>query len=416
MRVSFDSGLVITDTWSAYRGLVTLSDGAPLRIATEDLPPGDRAAAMQRDNRQRSITARWPGKAAPPAPAGSALGKLTGIMAHDGRGQLLTPEAVPEMNLPPSAQAPPRHPGAIRMVNANLLNFFNGDGRGTGFPTERGADTLPEFIAQKKRLGAAMAAMKPDLLAVQELENDGFGPLSAAMSLLGVLEDAGLGKFAVITPDPGRVGTDVIAVGLFYRIDALKPVGPAHTLASEPFRRRSRQPLAQRFRVRDTGSEFLVAVNHLKSKGSCPDNGPDADRGDGQGCWNPARTAAARELLPWLDSLASEAGTENVLVVGDMNSYRREDPIGVFLDGGLVELVAALNGLPQYSYRHYGQSGTLDYAFASPALAGLARQAAIWHINADWPRNMDLPQPWLRMSDHDPVVVDFDFSQSPTSD
>ena len=59
---------------------------------------------------------------------------------------------------------------------------------------------------------------------------------------------------------------------------------------------------------------------------------------------------------------------------------------------------------------------TLDYALASPELASRAHQAVIWHINADWPRNMSLPQPWLRMSDHDPVVLDFVFSHAVTSD
>ena len=93
-----------------------------------------------------------------------------------------------------------------------------------------------------------------------------------------------------------------------------------------------------------------------------------------------------------------------------MNSYRREDPIERFRAGGYTELVETLAGLPQHSVRFYGQGGTLDYAFASPALAPLAARAGIWPINADWPPRMELPQPWLRMSDHDPVVVDLDFS------
>ena len=81
----------------------------------------------------------------------------------------------------------------------------------------------------------------------------------------------------------------------------------------------------------------------------------------------------------------------------------------------MIDLVEHLDGLPQHSFRYFGQAGTLDYAFASPQLVGRARSASIWHINADWPRNMDLPAPWLRMSDHDPVVIDLDFNQASTS-
>jgi predicted extracellular nuclease len=99
-----------------------------------------------------------------------------------------------------------------------------------------------------------------------------------------------------------------------------------------------------------------------------------------------------------------------------MNAWRREEPIDAFRSAGYVELVEALSGPSQHSFLYYGQRGTLDYAFATPELRPLVRRASIWHINSDWPRGMPLPQPWLRMSDHDPVVVDVDFSQSATSD
>jgi predicted extracellular nuclease len=69
-----------------------------------------------------------------------------------------------------------------------------------------------------------------------------------------------------------------------------------------------------------------------------------------------------------------------------------------------------------YSFVYYGQHGTLDYAFASKALAQRVQQAFIWNVNADFPANIELPEPWLRFSDHDPVVVDFSLRHSNTSD
>ena len=125
---------------------------------------------------------------------------------------------------------------------------------------------------------------------------------------------------------------------------------------------------------------------------------------------------AVQSLWPGLQELAGKAGTRQVLIMGDMNAWRGEDPIHAFRKGGYVELVETLAGLPQHSFVYFGQRGTLDYAFASPALLESVRQAAIWHINSDWPSGMRLPEPWLRMSDHDPVVVDVDFSQPATSD
>ena len=413
MRLKFNQDLAVTDVYSRHRGEVTLAAGAPLRIPTEDAPPGDRARQAARANREASIDALLADPDTRPGPVGSRYMVVSGILGHDGRDKLLLVETADGVAAEPPAVPERPAAGALRIVNANLLNFFNGDGRGGGFPTERGAESLDEFERQRNRIKSAMAHLAPDLLAVQELENDGFGPDSAARSLEALLEEGANGEYAVIEPPAGRVGGDVISVGLFYRTESLTPVGPAHTLDSEPFQRLSRQPLAQLFRDETSGETLLVAVNHLKSKGSCPDEGPDANQDDGQGCWNPSRLAAVEALLPWLRERAAAAGTKRILVLGDMNAYRMEDPIRAFRDGGYDELVETNSGLPAHSYRHYGQGGTLDYAFASPALSSSVRQAFIWHINSDWPRNMALAQPWLRMSDHDPVVVDLQLGGQP---
>jgi predicted extracellular nuclease len=304
----------------------------------------------------------------------------------------------------------------IRVVSMNLLNFFNGDGAGGDFPTERGPKSYDDFLAQARRIQSALAVMQPTLIGVQELENDGFGEFSAAQSLLDLLNESVPGRWSVVQTQSGKIGKHDISIGLFYRKDILEAVGPSHVLDSLPFRGLSRQPLAQLFRERSSGAEFLVAANHFKSKGSCPDSGVNSNQDDGQGCWNAARVAAAESLITWLGDLARNAGTSNALILGDMNSYRQEDPIRTFRKAEYRDLVEYVLGLPQYSYVFWGQAGTLDYAFSTEALLPFVRTAEFWHINADWPQKVELPQPWLRFSDHDPIVVDLDFSQAATSD
>lgn len=420
MRVAFAGGLWLTDGYNMRRGEWTLSAVAPLRIPTEDLRPGQEAAQLERRNRQLQLEVDLPGELPgggyPALPVGTPIESVQGVMGHNGREQRLLLESTPASAAAAAPPEPPPSAGRLRIVGMNLLNYFNGDGRGGGFPTERGAQTPGEFDAQKGRTRAALERLKPHLLAVQELENDGFGPDSAARSLLGLLNGTGSADWAVVDPGSGRIGGDVITVGLFYRRQALEPLGPPSLLRSPAFEGLSRQPLAQRFRDRASGQVFVVAVNHLKSKGGCPDKGPDSDQGDGQGCWNRARVAAVETLAPWLAGLARESSTEQVLILGDMNAWRQEDPVRTFREAGFVELVEKLSGLPQHSYLYFGQRGTLDYAFASPALTQSARRAFIWHVNADWPGGMALPQPWLRMSDHDPVIVDLELSQAATSD
>jgi len=416
MRLVLGEPLAFSDHYNARRGEWTLSPGEPLRLPTEDAAPGGAAAAMARQNRESTIEVVLSGADRPVAPVGAAVIGVQGVLGQLDNEQRLLLERLPQVSFTTPAVIDPPAPGRLRIVSLNLLNYFNGDGQGGGFPTERGARSLADFKEQQGRMAAGLERLKPHLLAVQELENDGFGPHSAARSLLELLNSGDASDWAVVDPSIGRIGGDVITVGLFYRRQALEPVGATALLHEPPFAGRSRVPMAQLFRDRASGSTFLAVVNHLKSKGRCPDAGPDADQGDGQGCWNLSRTEAVQALLPWLQALSEKAGTRQVLILGDMNAWRHEDPIRAFRAGGYVELIETLAGLPQHSFLYFGQRGTLDYAWASPQLARQARHAAIWHINADWPRDGKLPRPWLRLSDHDPVVVDFDFSQTATSD
>jgi len=417
MRISFREHLNVTDVYNLYRGEVTLSVNGTLRIPTEEMLPGKAAANLAKNNRERSIRAGFKQADYPLVRSGSSIPTVTGVMGHNGRGQLLLLEPPLHSDLPPPPELAKPTAATIRVVSMNLLNFFNGDGAGGAFPTERGARNYDDFLAQANRIQSALAVMQPTLIAVQELENDGFGEYSAARSLIDLLNEAVQGEWLVVENQSGKIGNDVITVGLFYRSDILEAVGEPHVLDSPPFRGLSRQPLAQLFRDRTSGAQFFVAGNHLKSKGSCPDSGKNADQHDGQSCWNPSRVEAARALTTWADELAKDVGTQNVLILGDMNAYRKEAPIRAFREAGYTDLVEYLSGLPQYSYVYWGEAGTLDYAFTTEALLNFVHRAEIWHVNAEWPRRVeDLPQPWLRYSDHDPVVLDLDFSQSATSD
>jgi predicted extracellular nuclease len=174
--------------------------------------------------------------------------------------------------------------------------------------------------------------------------------------------------------------------------------------------------MAQEFTDRRSGEDFLVVVNHLKSKGSCPDDGPNANMKDGQGCWNPARTVAAKVMAQWTQTLANSVSGGRALILGDMNAYRMEDPIAAMLDMGFHDLKANSGLRAEFSLIYSGQAGTLDYAFASPQLRPHVQTAIVPHFNSPYAREFDLPLPWLGASDHDPVVVDLRFRQARTSD
>lgn len=180
----------------------------------------------------------------------------------------------------------------------------------------------------------------------------------------------------------------------------------------------NRPVLAQTFRDNSTGGIFTVAVNHLKSKGSDCNAVGDPDVGDGSGNCNLTRKAAAEALVGWLASDPTRSGDDDFLIVGDLNSYDKEDPIDVLASGGYTDLLQHYVGEGGYSYLFSGQLGYLDYALASTGLMGEVTGATAWHINSDEPDIIDYemtfkkaPQDALyaadpfRSSDHDPVIV-----------
>jgi hypothetical protein len=265
------------------------------------------------------------------------------------------------------------------------------------------------------------------VIAFSEMENDGYGPDSAIRFLVDKLNEAtAAGTYAFIDADAGTgqinaLGTDAIKVGLLYKPARVTPAGKTAALNTAAFVNggdsavRNRPALAQAFEQAG-GERFIVAANHLKSKGSACD-APDA--GDGQGNCNVVRTNAAAALVEWLGTNPTGTGETDILIMGDLNSYAREDPIRAIEAAGYTNLLRKYGGEAAYSYAFDGQWGYLDHALASASLVRQAKGAGEYHINADEPSVLDYNLDFksvgqqaslyaadeFRMADHDPVLV-----------
>ncbi|KAF1710118.1 ExeM/NucH family extracellular endonuclease [Pseudoxanthomonas sacheonensis] len=311
---------------------------------------------------------------------------------------------------PAARPAAPKAAGNLRVAAFNMENLFNGDGSGGGFPTLRGATAPAQLKAQTDKLVLTLKALNPDIAALMELENDGYGPQSSLAQFVDALNEGG-GDWRFIDAQKGP-GSDEIRVGLIYRKSRVSPVGKPAVLEEGPFGARSRVPLAQAFR-RSKGSQvFLVVANHFKSKGCTEAAGPDADQRDGQACWNALRLDSAQRLDAWLKTNPTGQRTDKKLVVGDFNAYAMEDPMRLLRERGWKDAFAVAKVQQPYSYLYGGMLGRLDHALLSPALAKRLRGAAEWHSNADEPESegyagSDIEGPW-RSSDHDPMVLGFD--------
>lgn len=449
MLVQFSAPLTVSQNYFQGRyGQVTLSAGR-LEKPTNRYPAGSaQALAAAATNAASMIVLDDSKTSQNPVPvpyigadntlrAGDTVTGLTGVIdfglvtasSPGPSGYKLQPSATPQFARDNPRSTPPRlPPGNVKVASFNVLNFFTTFGDGTTASGQsgqgcslgasvaksncRGADNLVEFRRQRAKIVAAMLAIDADVFGLIEIQNNGDVAVANLVEALNAA--AGAQRYAVV-PRPEQVGSDAIRVAMIYKPSRLRLAGPA---LSDPDPVHSRPPMAQTF-IATNGGSFSLIVNHMKSKGSCPDAGSaDADRGDGQGCWNATRMQQARRLAEvFVPQVRAAAQDPDVLLMGDLNAYGAEDPIRLLADYGFknqIERFVRRGGMP-YSYVFDGEAGYLDHALASAPLQSQVLGAAEWHINADEPSVIDYntefkPQDLYsatpyRSSDHDPVVI-----------
>jgi predicted extracellular nuclease len=440
MRVTLPQTLFVTETFNLGQfGEFVVSSGGILPNPTNIVAPGAPAIAQEAANELNRLEVDDGRSPSYPDPTpylfggltpqeatlriGDTVTALTGVITYQFGDYALQPTAAlaftrANPRMPPAA-TPCR---AIRVASANVLNFFNGDGAGGGFPTSRGATTAAELARQRAHLVTSLVALDADIVGLIEMENDGFGATSAIQEIVNALNAAlPVGAGYTFVDLGGTVGSDAITCGFIYKPSRVSLVGPAAVNLDPLF---SRPPVAQTF-VTTLGEVFTVCVNHFKSKGSPPTSGPNLDQGDGQGAWNLLRTQQSEALALWLAGNPTGNLDPDKLIIGDLNAYAKEDPIEALLDTGYVNVVEAFEGPGGYSFVFDGEAGHLDHGLASPTLSPQVVGAFTWHNNSAEPRYLDYnlenksaaqtavnngpandgSTPW-RASDHDPIVID----------
>ncbi|MGY3904594.1 ExeM/NucH family extracellular endonuclease [Aeromonas lusitana] len=385
--------------------------------------------------------------------------------------------------------APARTAGTdLRVGSFNVLNYFTSHSSVGGALNvlcadqadadsakgcNRGAKSLEDFQQQRTKIVNAITEMDADLLGLMEMENNGFDDHSAISDLVKSLnaqqKDASQ-HYAFVSLPKAMLGQerffggDAIMVAMLYRPAKLTPSGDAsvillpeqrYTVGGVAKTAGQRDSLVQSFTVAGSKDPLTLVVNHLKSKGSgCYENGDGkTEPADLQGKCTEFRVSAAKVLGEAVNKLPGQ-----VLLVGDFNSYAKEDPIRVLTDYapassdrkirsashtfigeqayeqlgqevgksyGLVDLNVKFNQAKAISYSYEAELGTLDYALANPALAKKVVAVADWHINSyesnlfeygrGFTGDMIKSDNPFSASDHDPIIVDLKL-QEPSKD
>jgi len=369
---------------------------------------------------------------------GDILTNVTGVVDYSFNLYRIQPtEGADYTPANPRPTAAPEVGGTLKVVSMNTLNYFTtlddgvNDICGPLADQEcRGADTQAEFQRQHAKLVAAILEMDPDVIGLIEVENNATDePMEI---LVDGLNDA-LGEEVYAYVPTGAIGSDAIRAALIYKPATVSMLGDYAILDSTVDARflddYNRPLLAQTFQENQSGGIFTVAVNHLKSKGSSCDAIGDPDLGDGAGNCDNTREAAAKAEVDWLATDPTGSGDPDFLIIGDLNSYDKEDPIDAIKAGpddilgtadDYFDLVFEFQGEDAYSYVFDGQMGYLDFAISGDMVSQVTG-TSVWHVNADEPDLIDYdmsykkdaqdllyaPDPY-RYSDHDPVIIGLD--------
>jgi len=443
MFVTLPQTLYANDTFTLGRyGEVSLSAGSRLVNPTNVVDPGAPAQALQLANNLNTLKLDDGDvdQNVDPTPylfgadftlrSGDTVSMIDGILTHSDASPFSTSDLVAyrihptetvtftRSNPRPTA---PVNTAEARVISFNVLNYFNGNGAGGGFPTARGANTFIEFQRQSDKIVAAIRQLNPDIAGLIELENDS-GASGAQQELVNRLNAAmGAGTYAIV--ETGVIGTDAIKVGFIYKPAAFTAVGAAMIDTDAVH---NRPPVAQTFQHIATGARFVAVVNHFKSKSCTSASGANQDQGDGQGCYNADRLLQAQRLDSWIKTVAiPTSGEPDVLIIGDLNAYHKEDPITTLVNGGFANQLTRFDA-NAYGYVFAGQYGALDHALATSVMAAQIVSATDWHINGDEPVILDYNMEFksdaqdalnlgtpFRSSDHDPAVVDLDLATPP---
>ena len=261
MLVRMPQTLSVTEHFQLGRfGQVVVSSGGKLPQPTSIVAPGAPAIAQQTANDLNRLIVDDASQAQNPDPilfgrggqplsatntlrGGDTATDMVGVLTYTWAGNAASGNAyrlrpinalgggAPDFQAanPRPAASPARAAGTdVRVAGMNLLNFFNTfsgctNGAGGAATDCRGANNQAEFDRQWPKTVAAVGGTRADVIGINEIENDGYGPTSAIQFLVDKLNAAtapGTYAFVDVDAETGQVnaaGTDAIKVGVLYK-------------------------------------------------------------------------------------------------------------------------------------------------------------------------------------------------------
>ena len=256
---------------------------------------------------------------------------------------------------------------------------------------------------QRDKVINAMAFINADIYGLIEMEGGSDGVQEVTTYLNTALKSKNR-EYKYIGVNTSSKNTDQTVV---YVYDS-KKVKPRWEVQDNPTRTSFRKEMLY-FEEIETGELFLYSLNHFKAK-TGNGTGTNANQNDGQGAWNADRVEEAQSVITMYKRLIPSSKDHDILIMGDLNAYGKEDPIKLLLENGMIDLHRAYHADSSYSYQYSGLAGYLDHALCNSTLYPQITGMAALHINSDENDRYTYDKSsgdntMFRCSDHDPVLV-----------
>ncbi len=281
------------------------------------------------------------------------------------------------------------------LVCAFNLEYYLVDNLGTGY----GPDNAQQAEKQHTKIMDALTHIKADIFGFVEIEQG-----QAALKKLADAMTTATGKKYSFINDGGSAAGSYTKAGYIYCTETVEPYGEIRNNNVGVSNRKKMQA----FKEKANGEKFILSINHFKAK-SGTGTGDNADKGDGQGSYNATRVREAEAVIAQYNSNQSYYKDQDILIMGDLNAYGKEDPITTLLEENMTDLHTYFHADSSYSYVYRGQAGYLDHAIANQTMLTQITGMQAYHINSDendkytYDKSNDLTM--FRSSDHDPILV-----------
>ena len=282
----------------------------------------------------------------------------------------------------------------LLVCGANL-EYYLVENLGTGY----GPDNSTQHQRQRNKVSKALALINADIYGLVEIEQGQSALAEIAADLTKLT-----GRAFSYVNDGGSSYGSYTKSGYVYCSQTVVPYANFRENNTGVQHRK----FMQCFQEKSSGERFILSINHFKAK-SGSGTGDNADQGDGQGSFNADRVKEAQSVLSAYNYYRTFVQEEDILIMGDLNAYGKEDPITTLTGSGMTDLHRYFHADSSYSYTYRSEAGYLDHALCNSSMLPQVTGMLSYHINSDerdtYTYDKSDDGTMFRYSDHDPVLV-----------